>query len=93
MRHRLATVALSLSFLAATPVLAQEDSETYGVGSPTVSAAEARDIAAFNGLVAISKIEFDDGLWKVAGRDRSDHRVEMSIDPRTGEIAQLERFD
>ncbi len=89
MRYRIATVALALACLAATPAVSQ----TFGAGSPTISAAEARDIAAFNGVVIIRKIEFDDGVWKVEGRDRADRRVEMRIDPRSGEIAQLERFD
>ena len=50
-------------------------------------------LAAFNGVVIIRRIEFDDGAWKIEGRDRSDRRVEMTIDPETGEVAQLERFD
>ncbi len=89
MRYRIATAALALACLAAAPAVAQ----TVGAGSPTVSVDEARDIAAFNGVVMIRKIEFDDGVWKVEGRDRADRRVEMKIDPRTGEIAELERFD
>ncbi len=93
MRYRLATAALALACLAAAPAVAQSYDETTGAGSPQVSVSDARDIAAFNGVVSIRKIEFDDGLWKIQGRDRADRRVEMSIDPRTGEVAQLERFD
>ena len=90
MRNRIAILALSVACLAGTPAIAQ----TVGAGSPVIiSVDEARGIAAFNGVILIRKIEFDDGLWKVEGRDRADRRVEMSIDPRTGEVAQLERFD
>lgn len=93
MRHRIATAALALAWVATAPALAQNVPDTTGLGGPTITAVEARDIAAFNGVVAVRKIEFDDGLWKIWGRDRSDRRVEMSIDPHTGEIAQLARFD
>ena len=89
MRYRLAIAALALACLAAPPIAAQ----TVGAGSPMVTVDEARDIAAFNGVVIIRKIEFDDGVWKIEGRDRTDRRVEMRIDPRTGEVAELERFD
>ncbi len=89
MRYRIASAALALACLAAAPAMAQ----TVGAGSPVISVDDARDIAAFNGVVLIRKIEFDDGGWKVEGRDRANRRVEMRIDPRTGEIAELEKFD
>jgi hypothetical protein len=46
-----------------------------------------------NGVVAIRKIEFYDDAWHVVGRDQAGRRVEMEIDPRSGDIAHLERFD
>ena len=57
-----------------------------------VTADVAQDIAVGNGVIAIRKIEFDDGAWKVEGRDREGRRVEMKIDPSTGEIIKLERY-
>jgi Peptidase propeptide and YPEB domain len=57
-----------------------------------VTADVAQDIAVGNGVIAIRKIEFDDGAWKVEGRDREGRRVEMKIHPTTGEILRLERF-
>lgn len=89
MQNRLAVVALAFACLAGPPALAQ----TVGVGTPFITVDDARDIALANGVIAIRKIEFDDGQWEVEGRDRADRRVEMKIDPRTGEVAQLERFD
>ena len=44
-------------------------------------------------MTAIRKIELYDGKWHVEGRDQSGMRVEMQIDPRSGDIAHLERFD
>jgi Peptidase propeptide and YPEB domain len=90
MRQRIATIAL-LSACIAAPMGAM--AQTVGVGTPMVSIGEARDIAVMNGVRYIRKIELDDGKWKVEGRDDAGRRVEMEIDPRTGDIAQLERFD
>ena len=89
MRNRIAIAALMLTCLAVPPATAQ----TVGLGTPLITVDEARDIAVMNGVVSIRKIEFDEGLWKIYGRDVSGRRVEMKIDPRTGVIAQLERFD
>jgi Peptidase propeptide and YPEB domain len=57
-----------------------------------VTADVAQDIAVGNGVIAIRKIEYYDGAWKVEGRDREGRRVEMKIDPSTGEIIKLERY-
>lgn len=85
-------IAAALLILTAAP-LGTARAQTVGVGPQIVTVDEARDIAAFNGVVIIRRIEFDEGVWKIEGRDRSDRRVEMRIDPESGEIAQLERFD
>jgi hypothetical protein len=91
MRNSIAITALVLTCFAVTPSKAQ----TVGVAveSPLITMDGARDIALVNGVVAIHKIEFDEGLWKIYGRDVSGRRVEMKVDPRSGQIAELERFD
>jgi hypothetical protein len=71
------------------PVAAQNVIFVPGTG---VTADVAQNIAVGNGVIAIRKIEFDDGAWKVEGRDREGRRVEMKIDPSTGEIIKLERY-
>jgi peptidase YpeB-like protein len=90
MRHRIAAISLVSACIAA-PLGAM--AQTVGVAPPVMSVDEVRDIAVMNGVIAIRKIELYDGKWKVEGRDQSGMRVEMQIDPRTGEIAHLERFD
>ena len=90
MRNRIAVVTL-LSACIAAPLGAM--AQTVGVGPPTMPVDQVRDIAVMNGMIAIRKIELYDGTWHVAGRDQSGMRVEMQIDPRTGEVAHLERFD
>jgi hypothetical protein len=89
MRNWIAIAALVSTCLGAPGASAQ----TYGVGTPLITVGEVQDIAAMNGVVAVRKIEFYDGTWHVVGRDVSGRRVEMEIDPRTGAIAHLERFD
>jgi len=80
--------ALFACLAASPPALAQ----TVGVYVPAVTVEQAQDIAVMNGVIAIRKIEFDDGAWKIEGRDRAGRRVEMSIEPSTGEIRRLERY-
>jgi hypothetical protein len=90
MRNRIAVVTLLSACIAAPPgAMAQ----TVGVGPPVMPVDQVRDIAVMSGMIAIRKIELYDGTWHVAGRDQSGMRVEMQIDPRTGAIAHLERFD
>jgi len=89
MRTRIVTIALMSACIAA-PLGAM--AQTVGVGPPTMPVDQARDIAVMNGVIAIRKIELYDGTWHVEGRDQIGRHVEMQIDPRSGEIAHLERF-
>ena len=90
MRNRIAILALMLTCFA---IPSGAKAQTVGVAPPLITVDEARDIALVNGVVSIRKIEFDEGLWKIYGRDEAGRRVEMKVDPRSGQIAQLERFD
>jgi hypothetical protein len=90
MRSWILIPAMLFACLAA-PVPAAAQNVIYVPGGG-VTADVAQDIAVGNGVIAIRKIEFDDGAWKVEGRDREGRRVEMKIDPSTGEIIKLERY-
>jgi hypothetical protein len=90
MRNRIAVVTLLCGCIAA-PLGAT--AQTVGLGSPTMPVDEVRDIAVMNGMIAIRKIELYDGKWHVEGRDDEGRRVEMQIDPRSGDISHLDRFD
>ena len=82
--------AMLFAMLALSPPAAAQN--VIFVPGTGVTAAVAQDIAVGNGVISIRKIEFDDGAWKVEGRDREGRRVEMKIDPSTGEIIRLERY-
>jgi hypothetical protein len=90
MRIRIAIPAALFVCLAVSSLPAA--AQTVGIFVPPLSAAQAQDIAVANGVIAIRKIEFDDGAWKVEGLDRENRRVEMKIHPQTGEIIRLERY-
>jgi Peptidase propeptide and YPEB domain len=89
MRKTIGIITL-VSACIATPLGAM--AQTVGLGPPTMPVDQARDIAVMNGMIAIRKIELYDGTWHVEGRDHSGMRVEMQIDPRSGDVAHLERF-
>jgi len=95
MRTTFAVTALLLGVCAA-PTCAM--AQTVGVAPPQEVVIEsplgvdnARNIAVMNGMVDIRKIEFYDSNWHVDGRDAGGHHVWMTIDPRTGTVAHLER--
>ncbi len=92
-----ASVAVPLGAMAQTVRIAPSDT-TVGVAPPAVIEPstpidDARNIAAMHGVVDIKEIELQGDNWHVEGRDQAGHRVEMEIDPRTGTVAHLERFD
>jgi peptidase YpeB-like protein len=90
MQNRIAIAALLLTCLAVPPATR---AQTVGVAPPLLSVGEARDIAVMNGVIYIRKIEYDERRWKVQGRDQAGRRVEMQIDPLSGEVIELNRFD
>ncbi len=90
MRSTIAAAALLTTLLA---VPASAPAQTVGIAPDRITVDEARDIAAMNGVVAVRKLELYDGDWHVEGRDDAGRHVEMTINPRSGEVAHLERFD
>jgi len=90
MRTRIVIPAIIFACWAVSLPPAQ--AQTVGIYVPAISAAQAQDIAALNGVITIRKIEFNDGTWKIEGLARDGGRVEMKIHPQTGEILKLERY-
>jgi Peptidase propeptide and YPEB domain len=90
MRSSIVIPALLFAGLALSPPAVAQN--VIFVPEGRVTADVAQDIAVGNGVIAIRKIEYYDGAWKVEGRDREGRRVEMKIHPTTGEILRLERF-
>ena len=78
---RRTALALAVAFLAAgVPVLAQE------AVPETMTSAEVRAKLEAQGYTNINDVEFEDGIWTADARSADGNRVDLSIDPRTGNI-------
>ncbi|MBW6397310.1 PepSY domain-containing protein [Roseomonas sp. HJA6] len=85
MKRHLPITALSLTLLAA-PALADSTACRSGI-----TAEEAIRIAREAGIAWLAKVECDDGRWEVEGRDASDRRIEVKVNPVDGRVVQVER--
>lgn len=75
------TLLAMLALIATAPmVLAQTQPRTE------LSAREVIAKLEEAGYTAIDEIDKDDGVWEVEATNPSGQRVEIHIDPRTGEI-------
>lgn len=81
MRHA-ATLTIGLALaLCAGPVAAQDARAADAMTAPQVRAAlEAQ------GYTRVNDIEFDDGMWKADARSADGQRVELRIDPASGQV-------
>jgi hypothetical protein len=90
MRNRFAALALA-SALSFAPFAAF--AQVVVPAGAELSADDARDIAAEQGIVAINQIDFDrdDNRWQIEGRDYQGRWVEMEIDANTGVVVEIDR--
>ena len=56
-----------------------------------VSSADAQAIAVQNGVAIVYRLQLDEGVWKIEGRDLNGRYIYMRIDPRTGDVVRLDR--
>lgn len=74
---RRTTLAMTASLLlAGLPAMAQE----------AMTAAEVRARLEAQGYTKINDVEFKDGVWSADARSADGNRVDLSIDPKTGEV-------
>lgn len=52
---------------------------------------DVRAMAFEKGIVSISEIELDDGIWEIDGTDGEGRAIEMKVDARSGETVKMER--
>src|SRR5690606_24809360 len=80
MPFRRTTLAVTATLLlAGLPAMAQEAQEA-------MTAAEVRARLEAQGYTKINDVEFKDGVWSADARSADGNRVDLSIDPKTGEI-------
>jgi uncharacterized membrane protein YkoI len=65
--------------------------QTVGVAAPIIPSDQVQYIAAAQGAAVISRLQLDEGQWKVEGRDTSGRYMTMKIDARTGQILNMYR--
>lgn len=83
MRSAFATAALVAVLFVAPPAAAQIP---Y-----FISSADAQAIAVQNGVATIYRLRLDEGVWKLEGRDVTGRFVRMRIDPRSGDVINMDR--
>ena len=92
MLSRRSTMLAILTALALPASAMAQPSETPAKPSGTgISMEDARRIATENGVARIEKIEFDNGQWKVEGRDSLDSQIELKLRASDGTVMKLER--
>jgi hypothetical protein len=52
---------------------------------------DVRAMAFEKGIVSISEIELDDGIWEIDGTDGEGRAIEMKVDAASGETVKMER--
>ncbi len=52
---------------------------------------DVRAMAFEKGIVTISEIELDDGVWEIDGTDGEGYDIEMKVDAASGESVKMER--
>lgn len=75
--RRTALALAATALLAGGSVLAQDKSLT---------SAEVRAKLEAQGYTNINDVEFEDGVWTADARSADGNRVDLSIDPRTGNV-------
>ena len=73
-------LGLSLALAAAGSATAQEAS------ADAMTAPQVRAALEAQGYTKVNDIEFDDGMWQADARSADGQRVELRIDPATGQV-------
>lgn len=73
-------LAVAASLLLAGPALAQEPAQK------SMTAAEVRAKLEAQGYTNVNDVEFENGIWTADARSADGNRVDLSIDPKTGNV-------
>lgn len=80
--NRIATLSLTLALAAALPAAAL--AQDAAPATDAMTAPQVRAALTAEGYTAINDVEFEEGLWKADARSADGNRVEVRIDPATG---------
>lgn len=76
MRHRIATVLLVTASAMTGGALAQD----------AMTQAQVRATLEAQGYTKVNDVKFEDGVWKADARSANGNRVDVRLDPATGEV-------
>lgn len=80
------TLALSLALCAGTAVAQEKTAQT-----DAMTAAQVRAALEAKGYTKVNDVEFEDGVWQADARSADGQRVDLRIDPATGEVYPEDR--
>jgi hypothetical protein len=91
MLSRRATILVVMAALAPQARAMAQTSQAPKPPGQGITMEDARRIATENGVARIEEIAFDDGQWKVEGRDSLGSEIEIKLRASDGAIMKLER--
>jgi uncharacterized membrane protein YkoI len=74
------SVLIALSAVAVSPAIAQTQA------TDTMTEPQVRQILADNGYTRIDDLDFEDGMWETDATSANGKRVDVLINPATGDI-------
>ena len=77
---------LAAALVAATAYGAFAQDGVRRDGADAMTAAQVRATLQARGYTHVNDVEFDDGMWEADARSADGNRIEVRLDPRTGEI-------
>lgn len=74
------SVLIALSAVAVSPAIAQTQA------TDTMTEPQVRQILADKGYTRIDDLDFEDGMWETDATSANGNRVDVRVNPRTGEV-------
>lgn len=68
------------------PTLALAAIAPFAIAQDTLTEADVRDLLAKAGYTNVNDVEFEDGVWQADARSADGNRVDVSLNPVTGQI-------
>ena len=91
MFSRRSTMLAALAACALPVLAAAQSPETPKPSDRMISRDDARRIANENGMARIEDMSFDDGHWKIEGRDSIGGVIEINLRGSDGAVLRVER--
>lgn len=91
MLSRRSTMLAALAACAIPALVSAQPPETPKPSDRMISKDDARRIANEHGMARIEDMTFDDGHWKVEGRDATGAVIQINLRGSDGTVLRLER--